>query len=114
MRNVEERGWITQDASREHPVAVLIAGITSAGAKLAGALNGEEWPPALDFCAGVIARLKKAASYLEDAKLAADSCREERLVDAGWLTEVTGETAALAAGTDLLIAELRARLANEP
>jgi hypothetical protein len=111
MRDVEERGWIPAKAGQEHPVAELMTGISKAGAKLAGALDGrDDWPPPLEFCAGVMVRLKKAAGYLEDAKLAAESCREESLVEPAWLAEVTREAAAIAAETDALITGLRARL----
>jgi hypothetical protein len=111
MRDVEERGWIPAKAGPEHPVAELMTGISKAGAKLAGALDGrDDWPPPLEFCAGVMVRLKKAAGYLEDAKLAAESCREESLVEPAWLAEVTREAAAIAAETDALITGLRARL----
>lgn len=113
MRETEENGWLSDAASREHPVAVLVAGITGAGAKLAGSLDGGDWPPALDFCASTIVRLKKAASYLEDAKFAAESCRDDGLTAAAWLAEVTREIEDITAGTDALIAELRARLAGE-
>jgi hypothetical protein len=113
VREIKERGWIVERTSQEHPVTVLMDGITAAGGKLAGALNGEDWPPSLDFCAGVIVRLKKAASYLEDARLAADSCREESLVDATWLAEVSSEIDAMATETEALIAELRTLLENE-
>jgi hypothetical protein len=111
MRNVEERDWIPEDAGPEHPVAELVAGISRAGAKLAGALDGrDDWPPPLEYCAGAIVRLKKAAGYLEDATLAAESCREESLVEPAWLADVMREAAAIAAETDALIAEQRARL----
>ncbi len=111
MREPEARGWIDNGASAEHPVVVLIASVTSAGAKLAGALNGrEDWPPPVDFCAGTIVRLKKAANYWDDARLAVESCREGALVDVAWLAEVVVEIAALASATDGLIAELRSRL----
>ena len=79
---------------------------------MAGALNGEDWPPPLDFCAGIIVRLKKAARYLEDAKLAAESCCEESLVDRNWLRDVSGEIEVLVAGSDAIVAELRGRLEN--
>jgi hypothetical protein len=109
---IEKRGWVVDDASGEHPVVMLMNSIMSAGVKLAGALDGEDWPPSLDFCAGIIVRLKKAAGYLEDAKLAAESCREESLVDRAWLSEVAGEVEALVVGTAAIIAELRGRLEN--
>ncbi|HTO05355.1 MAG TPA: hypothetical protein VL069_16725 [Opitutus sp.] len=112
LHEIEERGWENNDSSHEHPITVLMDGITSAGAKLAGALDGDNWPPSVNFCAGVIVRLKKAAGYLEDAKLAAESCRDEALVDATWLAEVARELEAIAAETDALITELRARLEN--
>lgn len=111
-KEIEKRGWVAIDASSEHPVVMLMNSIMSAGAKLAGALDGEDWPPSLDFCAGIIVRLKKAAGYLEDAILAAESCREEALVDRAWLSEVAGEMGVLVAGVDEIIAELRGRLEN--
>lgn len=111
MREPEARGWITDETPAEHPVAVLIASVSSAGAKMAGALDGgEDWPPPVDFCAGTIVRLKKAANYWDDARLAAESCRDEGLVESGWLAEISNEITALASATDGLIAELRARL----
>lgn len=111
-KEIEERGWIVDEAGAEHPVVMLMNGIMSAGAKMAGALDGEDWPPSVDFCAGIIVRLKKAASYLEDAQLAAESCREEALVDRAWLIEVVGEVEALVAGVEVILAELRGRLEN--
>ncbi len=113
MREPRERGWIPKDAVPEHPVLELIAGISKASAKLAGALDGGgDWPPPVEFCATKIVRLKKAAGYLDDALLAANSCREESLTEPAWLDAVTHETTALAAATSALINELRARLKN--
>ena len=112
LREIGERGWSNDDENHEHPITVLTDGLTSAAAKLAGALNGNDWPLDLNYCANAIVRLKKAASYLEDAKLAAESCRDEALVDATWLAEVARELEAIAAETDALITELRARLEN--
>jgi len=110
-REVDARGWVHKDAQSEHPVAELAFSIAKAAAKLAGALDGDDdWPPPLMFCAGTIVRLKRAAGYLEDAKLAAESCREESLVDPEWLAGVLRETEAIAEETNTLIAELRARL----
>jgi hypothetical protein len=110
MRDPRERGWLPDDAVREHPVAELAAGIAKAGAKLAGALDRDDWPPPLEFCALVLVRLKRAAGYLEDALLAAQSCREESLTEPAWLDAVTHEATAIAAETNLLIDELRTRL----
>jgi hypothetical protein len=110
MDETEEHGWIPEDASREHPVAVLVASVMSAGAKFAGALNGEDWPPPVDFCAQNIVRLKRARSYLDDALLAADSCTEQNLTEPGWLEQTRRELQALGEECDALIAELRGRL----
>jgi hypothetical protein len=110
MREPQERGWLPVDASREHPVAELAASVAKAGAKLAGALDGDDWPPPLEFCALVLVRLKRAAGYLEDALLAAQSCREESLTEPAWLAEVTREAAAIGAETNTLIEKLRTRL----
>jgi hypothetical protein len=82
----------------------------SAGAKFAGALNGEAWPPTADDCAGKIVRLKRARGYLDDALLAVESCAEQELVDAAWLAGVQRELNQLAQAGDELIAELRTRL----
>lgn len=112
VREIKARGWLPEDAGQEHPVMVLRTAIMGAGAKLAGALNREDWPPPLDCCASTIVRLKRAASLLEDAGFAAESCREEALVDPAWLTEVTRELDVIAGQTEAFIAELRTRLEN--
>ncbi|MFA5057894.1 MAG: hypothetical protein WC485_07255, partial [Opitutaceae bacterium] len=109
-QEVKGRGWLPRDASPEHPVAELVAAVMKAGAKLAGALNGEDDPPPVDFCGQSIARLKRAANYLGDALLAADACAEERLTAPDWLAEVRREIADLARETDTVIGELRERL----
>lgn len=109
----EARGWIPKDATPEHPVAELVGAVMSAGVKLAGALNGERWPPDVDFCATKLVRLKRARDYLTDALAAAAACREENLVDSAWLAEAEGEIQGLARECDLLIAELRSMLERE-
>ena len=109
-QDVKAAGWRPAGASPEHPVAELLAGVMCASAKMAGALHGGEYPPPVIFCGQSIARLKRAASYLADALLAADSCAEEKLVDAAWLATARREIEALAAETEAVIAELRARL----
>ncbi len=81
-----------------------------ASAKFAGALNGQAWPPELDFCAGVIVRLKRARGYLEDALGAAEACREDRLITPEHLGPIVVELSDLAREADALIAELRAKL----
>jgi hypothetical protein len=109
-QEVKQRGWQPGDASPEHPVVELVAGVMKAGAKMAGALNGEDYPPPVDQCGQSIARLKRAARYLADAQLAAEGCAEQQLTAADWLAGIRREIAALAQETDAVIAELRERL----
>jgi hypothetical protein len=109
-REVEKRGWQPAEAGPEHPVAELVASVMKASAKMAGALNGEECPPPVEFCAQSIARLKRAANHLGDAQLAAEACAEQGLTAPDWLAGVRRELAALARDTDAIIAELRERL----
>lgn len=109
-RETRARGLPPADASPEHPVIELVAGVSKASAKIAGALNGENYPPAVDICGQAIARLKRAAGYFADARLAAEACAEQRLVDSAWLDRVVREIAALARENDAIIGELRERL----
>ena len=76
-RTAEAEGWRPEGASSEHTVAELLDATLIAGPKLAGALNGREWPPPVEFCALDLVRLKRARGYLEDALRAADSCQED-------------------------------------
>ena len=110
MSEPEERGWVKEQDSEEHPVVDLIGAVMKASAKLAGALNGDEWPPVVELCAGTIVRLKKARVYLDDALRAMESCQEQKLTDTAWLGVVLVEVIDLAHEADILIAELRARL----
>ncbi len=110
MREPEARGWIPPDAMEEHPLIDLAAACSKAAAKLAGALNGDDWPPAVDFCANIIVRLKRARGYADDALRAADSCLELGLAERGWLLAARGELSAVAQECDALIADLRALL----
>ncbi|HEY4249316.1 MAG TPA: hypothetical protein VGM64_21010 [Lacunisphaera sp.] len=108
--DTEERNWLTEADGEEHPVAELVNCTFKASVKLAGALNGNTWPPRLEFCAGVIVRLVKARGYLDDALLAMESCQEQKLVETSWLAVVMVEVIDLARDADVLIAELRERL----
>jgi hypothetical protein len=81
-------------------------------AKLAGALNVKDYPPPARFCGQTIARLKRAAGYLNDAQLAAEVCAEQKLTESAWLAEVRREVIALAAEVDRVISELRERRAR--
>jgi hypothetical protein len=80
------------------------------GAKLAGALNGREWPPTIDLCAGVMVRLKRAREFLEDTLRAGEACAEEGLAEERWLAAVRGELEQIARETEGLITDLRAKL----
>lgn len=111
-KDIEAREWIPENASPEYPVMMLLNSVHLASAKLAGALDGADWPPSLDCCAGIIVRLKRASGYLADAKLAAEACRDEALVDGDWLREIETEMAVIADEANLLIANLRAHLEN--
>lgn len=110
MKEPEARGWVPHEAGEEHPLIELGASAASAGAKLAGGLNGCEWPPTVDFCAGVIVRLKRAREFLDDALRAAEACAEEGLGESVWLAAVRAELEQIARECDGLIAELRAKL----
>jgi hypothetical protein len=109
-REVEKRGWVPAAASQEHPVVELVASVMKAGAKLAGALNGEHYPPPVDECGHVIARLKRAARFLADAELAAEGCAEQSLTEDGWLAGIRREIATLVRENDAIVGELRERL----
>lgn len=109
-REPEDRGWITASTQEEHPVAELGVATMQAGAKLAGALNGREWPPSVDECGLAIARLKRAREWLADARAAADACAADQLTDPAWLAEIRGEIDAIREEVDSLIAELRGTL----
>lgn len=110
MSEPEERGWVNEHDSEEHPVIDLIGAVMKASAKLAGALNGNDWPPEVEFCANAIVRLKKARVYLDDALRAMESCQEQKLTETAWLGVVLVEVVDLAHETDLIITDLRARL----
>jgi len=104
------RGWLPKEAGEEHPLVDLGAAAAKAGAKFAGALNGEIWPPDVESCGGKIVRLKRARGYLDDALRAAEACAEQKLADKVWLTEMKRELNELVLACDELIIELRARL----
>ncbi len=106
----EAKGWVPDGASNEHPAAELVDATMIAAAKLAGALNGQTWPPPVDFCAGIIVRLKRARVYLDDALRATESCQEEKLITPQHLGPIMVDLIDLAHDVDEIIAELRARL----
>lgn len=107
---VDRSGLMAEALSSEHPAVELENGLQFAAAKLAGALNGREWPPNLHFCAGVIVRLKRAREYLEDALRALESCQEQQLLPPAELGVMVVDLVDLAHDVDALIADLRDRL----
>lgn len=106
----EEHGWIPEHASDEHPAADLVNAVMKAGVKLAGALNGQSWPPPVEFCAGILVRLKKARVYLDDALRATESCHEEKLIPPAQMGPIMVQIIDLEKDVDELIDELRERL----
>ncbi len=103
--------WIPENAPEEHPVADLVRATERAAAKLDSALSGG-WPPPLLACAGVVAQLKRARIYLDDALRTTESCQAEKLIPNTFLGPILVELIDLAHDADLLIAELRDRLAD--
>ncbi|MBA4136924.1 MAG: hypothetical protein C0518_06365 [Opitutus sp.] len=106
----EAEHWLPEDAVAEHPVQELLHALRRASVKLTVALNGEEWPPDLNFCAIKIVQLKKTREYLDDALRALESFQEEKLVPPTRLGPLLIELIDLAHDADELIAELRERL----
>lgn len=106
----EKHEWIPPKAMVEHPVVELINATMCVGPKLAGALNGDRWPPEIEFCAQTIVRLKRARGYVDDALGAAESCQEDRLIPPEHLGPATVDLIDLAHEIDQLIGELRDRL----
>ena len=110
MKEPEARGWVPHDAVEEHPLIELGSSAMKVGAKLAGALNGREWPPAIDLCAGVMVRLKRAREFLEDTLRAGEVCAEEGLAEERWLAAARRELEQIARETEGFITDLRAKL----
>lgn len=109
-QTAEDEKWIPQDAHAEHPATELTSALTTAGIKLAATLNGRTWPPDIAFCAHTIVRLKRALAYLEDALNAAESCREEKIIQPRHLGPIVVEIIDLVDDTAELISELREKL----
>jgi len=107
-----QEDWVADDAMAEHPINALITSVMTVGPKLAGALNGEKWPPDMLVAANTLVRLKRARGYIDDALLAAESCQEEKLIEPKHLGPTTVDLIDLAHEIDKLIAELRDRLGD--
>jgi len=110
MDTAEKRGWLNEADTEEHPVAELVNCTLKASAKLAGALNRFDWPPAIEFCAHIVVRLTKARGYLDDAARAIESCQEQKLTEPAWLETTLREITSLVVKLDEIVAVLRDRL----
>lgn len=100
--------WVPEGAAEDHPAAYLVESVAKAGAKIAGSLDMQDWPPDLDWCGMIIARLKRARVYLDDAITALESCQEQKLIGLEIMGVVIVEIVDIAKEADDIIAELRA------
>lgn len=112
MTDVDGGGWVPESGKGEHPVVDLVRSVTKAGGKLAGALDGRDWPPLIDECGLCIAWLKRARGFLSDAAVAGDFCRGQGLIPTQELELILQEISGLQAEVDAVIEELRERLAR--
>jgi hypothetical protein len=112
-KDVRSAGWISEDAQGEHPLREIVHGVSSASAKLAGALGMtsrlDEWPPDRSIAGNVIVRLKKARGYLRDALSGLDSA-EEALATPKWRHETRFKIIDVLAQTEVFLREARAVL----
>lgn len=113
---IHNAGWLAEDAHEEHPLWEIQNGVTSASAKLAGALDMscrcDEWPPDRLIAGNVIVRLKKARAYLRDALNGLDSAEEEALATPQWRHQTRLKVIDILAETDDLLREARDVLAS--
>lgn len=114
-KEIKRNNWLGENASEEHPLNALKYGIWSASAKLAGALNHrkEEWPPNPLFAGDALVRLKKARSYLQEAKLGLESADAEKLTDPSWCPPVRQELEDILQSVESCIDEVRAVLRDQ-
>ena len=112
--DIKNGGWLPEGAVQEHPLLEIIHGITSASAKLAGALDmtDDEWPPDALIAGNVLVRLKKARGHLRDALGGLDSAEEEKLAPMSWCAEIRHDLAELLGEVQDLIREVREVLAD--
>lgn len=87
---IEFNALLPEDAHQEHPLHELMHGLWSAGAKLAGALNGDpgDWPPPPLYAGHTLVRLKKARAYMADALAGLDAAVAEKLGPSEWLADL--------------------------
>ena len=106
-REAKQGSWLPEGANQLHPIAELVDGVTIASAKLAGALDGQDWPPEVEICASIIVRLRRARIYLDDAVRAVESCQEQKLLEPAWMAVILCEIVDLAHDADEIITQLR-------
>jgi hypothetical protein len=108
---IHNAGWLPEDAHQEHPLWEIQNGVTSASAKLAGALGMssrlDEWPPDRMIAGNIIVRLKKARGYLRDALSGLDSADEEALATPQWRQHTRSKVSDVLARTEELLREAR-------
>ncbi len=109
--DVQNAGWVPMDSQDEHPLREIVNSVTSASAKLAGALGMasiyDEWPPERAIAGNVIVRLKKTRGYLHDALRGLDSAEEEALATPEWRHETRFQVIDILARTQELLREVR-------
>jgi len=109
--DVQNAGWVAEGAQEEHPLREIVNSVSSASAKLAGALGmasrHDEWPPERSIAGNVIVRLKKARGYLRDALIALDSAEEESLATPKWRYETRSNIIDVLAQTEDRLREAR-------
>jgi len=114
--DVYKGDWLPADVHREHPLIEIVNGISSASAKLAGALamsDPGEWPPDILTAGNVLVRLKKARGYLRDAMRALDSAEEESLANPMWRHQTRLKIIDILAEVQDLIREVRGVLEDD-
>ncbi len=112
---IEVNEFLPEDAHAEHPLHELMHGLWSAGAKLAGALNGEpgDWPPPPLYAGHALVRLKKARAYIADALAGLDAAAAEKLAPSGWLADLRLHLEAIQTEIQEHIDEVRDMLSDD-
>jgi len=109
--DVQDSSWVAEDAQDEHPLREIVNSVSSASAKLAGALgmadSQDEWPPDRLIAGDVIVRLKKARGYLRDALRGLDSAEEEALATPKWRHETRFKISGILVGAQVFLREAR-------
>lgn len=111
-KEIKQNEWLDDTVHTEHPLHELVHSIWLAGAKLAGALNGDpqDWPPDALFAGDTLVRLKKARGYFQDTLRALESVDADKLADPAWSPPIRQEVEGLLCTVQELIDEIRAVL----